>query len=87
MSYGLILKPSAQKQLRRLSKPLQSRIIDKLSEMQTAPRPAGAVKLTGASAAWRVRVGDYRIVYEIDDAAQRLVVTIIAHRREVYRGL
>jgi len=87
VSYRVIFKPSAEKQLNCLSKTLQRRIIEKLSQLQFNPRPAGAVKLAGATAAWRVRVGDYRIVYEVDDGRQTLVVTIVAHRRDVYRGL
>jgi mRNA interferase RelE/StbE len=87
VSYELILKPSAERQLHRLSSAIQGRIIEKLASLGSNPRPAGAVKLAGASTAWRVRAGDYRIVYEINDAAQKVFVTIIAHRREVYRGL
>ena len=87
MNYRLIIKPSAEKQLRQLPKSLQIRIVEKLSHLQSDPRPPGAVKLAGASAAWRIRSGNYRVVYEIDDSARTLFVTIIAHRRDVYRGL
>lgn len=54
--------------------------------LQDEPRPAGAVKLTGSSL-WRVRIGDYRMVYSIDDAQKAVDVKIVAHRREVYRDL
>ncbi len=85
MSFRAILKPSAEKQLLGLPKQLQKRIIEKIAGIESNPRLAGAVKLAGAAATWRVRVGDYRIVYEINEAGETLFVTIIAHRREVYR--
>jgi mRNA interferase RelE/StbE len=53
--------------------------------VQSNPRSSGAVKSAGAAATWRARVGDYRIVYEIHEADNTIFVTIIAHRREVYR--
>ncbi|MCC7350176.1 MAG: type II toxin-antitoxin system RelE/ParE family toxin [Phycisphaerales bacterium] len=51
------------------------------------PRTAGSVKLSGASGLWRIRVGDYRVIYEIRDRQLIVLVVIIAQRREVYRGL
>ena len=87
MSYEVVFKPSAERQLLKLEKQLQKRITGKLIQLQANPRSAGAIKLSGSARTWRVRVGDYRIVYEIDDSAAILFVTIIAHRREVYRDL
>lgn len=87
MSYEVLLKPAAERQLRKLEKQLQKRITGKLIQLQDNPRGAGAIKLSGSGKTWRIRVGDYRIVYEIDDSAAMLFVTIIAHRREVYRDL
>ena len=55
-----------------------------LEKLEASPRPPGCKKLKGADKEWRIRVGDYRIVYEIDDAAKTVDVTRIAHRREVY---
>ncbi len=57
-------------------------VIDRLAENL---RPAGSKKLTGLENEWRVRVGDYRVLYVIDDLAQRVIVARIAHRREAYR--
>jgi len=56
-----------------------------LEKLEASPRPPGCKKLKGADKEWRIRVGDYRIVYEIDDAAKTVDVTRIAHRREVYQ--
>lgn len=85
MKYRLILKPVAQKDIARLSRSLQKRIVDHLAEIERNPRMPGSVKLTGTKATYRVRVGNWRIVYEIDDVGQTVLVTIVAHRRDVYR--
>jgi mRNA interferase RelE/StbE len=58
---------------------------DALLALETDPRPIGAAKLSGQRNRWRVRVGDYRILYEVDDALQQVLVVRIAHRRDVYR--
>ena len=72
-----------QKQLHKLPNAIASRIEDKLLELESDPRPPGCKKLRGRDA-WRIRIGDYRAIYEIHDG--RLVVTVITigHRREVY---
>ena len=61
------------------------RIIRVLEALADNPRPHGCTKLEGASRLWRLRVGNYRVVYEIDDTARTVDVTIIRHRREAYR--
>ena len=87
MAYRVILKPSAEKALDKLPKQTQARVVAKMAALAETPRPPGSVKLAGRDDAYRIRVGDYRIVYEIDDQNQTVFVTIIAHRRESYRGL
>ncbi len=87
MSYRLILKPSAERDVQRLPRSVERRVLDRLARIEAEPRAPGSVKLAGAKATYRVRVGDWRIVYEIDDARRIIFVTIVAHRREVYRGL
>ena len=62
-----------------------ARIMPRLEDLSSAPRPRGCKKLKGGDKEWRLRVGDYRIVYVIDDAAKTVDVTRIAHRREVYK--
>jgi mRNA interferase RelE/StbE len=81
--YTVLILPSAQKQLSKLPNATASRIEDKLLELEQDPRPPGCKKLKGRDA-WRIRIGDYRVIYEINDG--RLIVTVIAigHRREVY---
>lgn len=75
------------KQLRRLDKPVRLRIARKVQELASEPRPPGSIPLKDSGEAWRVRVGDYRIVYSIDDGRLLVLVLGVAHRREVYRDL
>ena len=84
MSYTVILPKSVQKQIDRLSQDIGSRMIVALSALETNPRPAGVKKLKGRDA-WRMRVGDYRVIYEIHDRALQVIVIQAGHRRDVYR--
>ena len=83
-SYRVSLTASAEKELHRLPAQMVARIVPHLEGLASAPRPSGCKKLRGGDNEWRVRVGDYRIVYEIHDKARTVDVTRIAHRREVY---
>ena len=84
-SYRVALTESAEKELHAIPSKVAARIVSRLEDLATAPRPHGCKKLKGGDNEWRIRVGDYRIVYEIDDGAKTVVVTRIAHRREVYQ--
>ena len=83
-SYLVALVSSAEKELYRLTKKTIARVVARLDQLASTPRPPGCKKLKGGDNEWRIRVGDYRIVYVIDDAARTLDVTRIAHRRDVY---
>ena len=83
-SYAVELKSSARKELESLPDSVLSRVVHKLESLAQNPRPAGCKKLKGYKDLWRVRVGDWRVVYIIDDPAKVVSVTRIAHRREVY---
>lgn len=83
--YRVSLERAAEKDLRRLPARLHNRIISALQALAEEPRPVGCRKLTGSDRDWRIRVGDYRIVYEIDDSATEVRVNRVRHRREVYR--
>lgn len=87
MPYEISLGHKAGRQFAKLMRDVQARIPPKIDALAEQPRPAGCEKLEGLGDAYRIRVGDYRIVYEIDDAGQRVHITRIAHRRDVYRGL
>ncbi len=82
--YALEIKPSARKELEKLSDRLITRLVPKIEGLAADPRPSGRRKLRGYRDLWRIRVGDYRVVYIIDDAREMVSVTRIAHRRDVY---
>ena len=83
-SYNLHIKPSAVKELEALPPRERRRIVAKIRKLATDPRPSGSEKLSGHQL-YRVRQGDYRILYAIEDANLSLVVVKIGHRRDVYR--
>jgi mRNA interferase RelE/StbE len=83
-SYTVEVKPLARKELEALPDNVLSRVVAKLEALAETPRPAGCKKLKGYRDHWRVRAGDWRVVYIVDDAAKVVSVTRIAHRREVY---
>ncbi len=84
MAYTVRLKPRAERDLDRLPTPQARRIWGKLLGLEGEPRPRGSSKLEGSDG-YRIRVGDHRIVYLIDDRARTVEIIRIAHRREVYR--
>ncbi len=84
--YEVVLSPKAEKQLDELPTTLQRRITEAVEGLESNPRPHGVKKLAGAENLWRIRVGDYRIVYSIEDDRLIVLVVKIGHRREIYRG-
>jgi mRNA interferase RelE/StbE len=85
MPYELIIKPTAEKSLDKLPHPIRGRIVDALKQLRDNPRPTQSVKLTGDENLWRIRIGNYRMVYEIHDAKLVVLVLRVAHRKDVYR--
>ena len=85
MTYRIEVAPGAVRQLRKLDPPTRRRIQAAIELLATEPRPPGAKKLVGGEREWRVRTGDYRVVYEIHDDALVVLVLAVGHRREVYR--
>jgi mRNA interferase RelE/StbE len=83
-NYSVVLKSSVQKELDALDDAVFRRIDRKILALAEDPRPAGCKKLKGYKDQWRIRIGDWRVVYLIDDFAKRVSVTHVAHRREVY---
>jgi len=86
MTYDVGYTKRARKQVDKLPANIQSAIYDAVSALEQNPRPPGCRKLQGEEA-WRIRVGEYRVVYEIDDDAHTVTVTRVDHRRNVYRLL
>ena len=83
-SYAVELKASARKELESLPNVVLARVFRKIESLADDPRPAGCKKLKGYKDQWRLRVGDWRVVYIVDDSAKLVSITRIAHRREVY---
>ena len=86
MPYRLSVERRARKQMARLPAGAFRAIENAIAALSDAPRPRGAYQLK-TSRIWRQRVGDYRILYEIDDAAREVIVGDVGHRRDIYRGL
>jgi len=83
--YSVSLAPAADRQFRKLPFLLQRRLKPHIDSLADSPRPPKVVKMTGESDLYRIRVGEYRIVYYVWDAQQEVLIVKIAHRREVYR--
>lgn len=86
MSYRLVLSKPAVRALRDLPANVNQRISIALDGLKEQPRPQGCIKLQGREELWRIRVGDYRIIYAIDDTVQIIDVRRIGNRRDVYNG-
>ena len=84
MKYHLDIARSAEHQFKKLPITLQDRIIPKLLSLEDNPRPFGTKKLRDSSF-YRIRIGDYRVIYSIDDRSAIVRILDIAHRRDVYR--
>jgi mRNA interferase RelE/StbE len=85
MTYRVQVAPAAVRQLRKLDGTALRRVQAAIELLAEEPRPSGAKKLVGGDGEWRVRTGDYRIVYEINDGVLLLLVVAVGHRREIYQ--
>ena len=86
-SYKVIFKPSVEKDLRSLPQEAVKRILKRIEGLKNDPIPRQSVKLSGAEQLWRIRVGEYRVIFGIDKAYLQVVVHHVRHRREVYRHI
>lgn len=85
VSYRIEFNNAAAKEIRKLDQGVRRRVLSGIAELEHDPRPAGCKKLIGESNAWRIRVGDHRVLYEIVDDLLIVTVVRVAHRREVYK--
>jgi len=85
MAYAIEFVPSARRELRKLPREVQLKLNERIDSLSSDPRPRGSRKLKGSDELWRVRVSDYRIVYEVRDKVLLVLVVRVAHLREVYR--
>lgn len=84
-SFRVIIKPSVQKDLRGIQPKTVSRIIAAIEALADEPLPPGVTKLEGAEKTFRVRVGDYRVIYELSSEKRTIEVLYVRHRRDAYR--
>jgi mRNA interferase RelE/StbE len=87
MAYRIDLKPSARDSLAKIPNPHRQRIAKKIDRLAADPRPRGVEKLAGKEELYRIRVGDYRIVYQIQDEILIVLVVRIGGRGDIYRHL
>jgi mRNA interferase RelE/StbE len=85
MRYTVEFTTSAAREFRALDRQLQRRVSAKIADLVEDPIPLGARKFQGADDHWRIRVGDYRVIYRIERQRVVIVIVRIGHRREVYR--
>lgn len=84
MTYRVEFTTAAARQVRKLPRPARDRVLDAIEDLGEDPRPHGAKKLVGEHTAWRIRIGDYRVIYDVFDTELTVSVVRAAHRREVY---
>jgi mRNA interferase RelE/StbE len=84
MAYNIRLKPSAQKSILKLPKTTQTRILDAVQTLAEDPFPPGVKKLHGLDALWRIRVGEYRVVYTIRADVVEIYILAVGHRSSIY---
>lgn len=83
--YAVEFTSAAARQVRKLPRPAQVRVLGAIELLGTDPRPPGARKLAGEATAWRMRVGEYRVIYDVFDRSLIVTVVRVGHRCEVYR--
>ncbi len=83
--YAVVFARSARKELQALDPAVAARILKRIEAFADNPRPTGVIKLEGASDLWRIRVGDWRIVYRLSDKERLVDIFAVRHRREAYR--
>lgn len=84
MVYTVELTKAASRELKKLERPIQVRLIDALEDLANDPRPDGVKKLSGSDDLWRIRVGNYRVIYTIQDEIVLVTVVRVRHRRDAY---
>lgn len=84
MSYKVMLSSQARRELDRLHGDIQNRLISNIEHLAENPRPHGCLKIQGKINEWRIRVGEYRVVYTIDDSVKEILICKVGHRRNVY---
>ncbi len=84
MTYRVEFTSAAARQVRKLPRPVRDRVLDAIEDLGDDPRPHGVKKLSGERTAWRIRIGEYRVIYDVFDSELLVTVVRAAHRREAY---
>lgn len=84
--YQIVFSDDADKQLKKLDKSVQRRILVAIVKLEEDPRPQGVKKLKGNNDFWRIRVNDWRVIYQINDGKLTILVLEIGHRSKIYRN-
>ncbi len=85
--YSITFARSARKELEKSPSSAAQRILERIEALMKAARPSSAVKLQGNKNLWRIRIGDYRVIYSIDDSARVIDISAVRNRRDAYRDL
>ena len=85
--YSVTFARSARKELEKIPPSVAQRIIERIEALTKTPRPSGVIKLQGNKNLWRIRIGDYRVIYSVDELARVIDVSVVRHRRDAYRDL
>lgn len=83
--YSIVILPSAKRDIKRIDPQLKQRIFDAIDSLKNQPRPTGALKLAGAGEQYRIRIGEYRVIYSIQDAVLTVLLIRIRRRDKAYR--
>jgi mRNA interferase RelE/StbE len=85
--YEINFKPSVEKDFRKIPNSHHAEILDKIKSLSELPRPNGVTKLTGSDILYRIRCGDYRVIYEINDKIKNINICYVRHRKDAYRDI
>ena len=84
-SYEIVFARTARKEIEAIDSKTSARILRRIESLSIDPRPSGCEKLKGEDNLWRIRIGDYRVIYSIFDKEKLIDISIIRHRRDAYR--
>jgi mRNA interferase RelE/StbE len=82
-----LIEKGAEKSLRKLPQSIGERLIEKILSLRENPLPSGFRKIVGSEREYRIRVGDYRVIYEIDKVKNKVIILAAGHRKNIYRDI
>lgn len=83
--YKVLIEHAVERDLKRLERSAFDKIIPVIKKLKANPRPQGCIKITGSKSDWRIRVGQYRVIYEIDEKASEVRIMRVSHRKDAYK--